>query len=239
MITSEQVLIEQKFRTPYNVDNYMRIIISGNHERLITASHDERRYCVLDVSPQRKGDWPYWDKMFEWRDNGGAAALLHYLQNHEIKINLREVPTTEALWDHKHQSIDDFDKWYFDCLQAGQLAPGRRWEEWHPAEELRDSFLNHCGKTYDRRSATQFGTLLKRRVPGVTKPRQSHGRGQAYGYQLPPLHECRRAFEERFSVALEWPSEAPGPKAVEGNKRSRQVVDLHDNLPTAKPEVSK
>ena len=38
MITSEQVLIEQKFRTPYNVDNFMRIIISGNHERLMRTA---------------------------------------------------------------------------------------------------------------------------------------------------------------------------------------------------------
>ena len=216
IITSERVLIEQKFRTPYTVENYMRVIISGNHERLITASHDERRYCVMEVRPDRKNDPAYWKKMFHWRDNGGAAALLHYLQNHHIEINLRLVPTTEALWDQKHQSLDDFDKWYFDCLQAGQLGPGRRWEEWHPAEELRDSFLYHCGKTYNRSSATQFGTLLKKRVPGATKPRQSLGGRQPYGYRLPPLYECRRAFEERFSVTLDWPQEPPNLKAVEG-----------------------
>jgi hypothetical protein len=207
MITSEQVLIEQKFRTPYNVDNYMRIVISGNHDRLITASHDERRYCVLDVSPKRRGNWAYWGRMFQWRDNGGAAALLHYLLQYEIKTNLREVPRTKALWEHKLQSLDDFWKWYLDCLSAGSLGTGKDWEGWHPTDKLLANFLDHCGRIYDKSSATQFGMRLMKRISGATKSRQSHHGTQTYGYRLPPLHECRTAFEQRFSVTLDWPQE--------------------------------
>ena len=215
MITSEQVLIEQKFRTPYNVDNFMRIIISGNHERLIQAGHDERRYCVFDVSARRKGHWAYWERMFKWRDDGGAAALLHHLQEYEIKINLREVPRTKALWEHKLQSLDDFWKWYLDGLFSGNLGTGKDWEEWHPTDRLLTSFLDHCGRSYDKSSATQFGMRLMKRVSGITKSRQSHGGTQTYGYRIPPLHECRRAFEERFSVELDWPEETPDLKVVE------------------------
>ena len=239
MITSEQVLIEQKFRTPYNVDNFMRIIISGNHERLISASHDERRYCVLDVSPGRKGDWPYWDSMFKWRDNGGAAALLHHLQNYEIKTNLREVPRTKALWEHKLQSLDDFWNWYLDCLHSGDLETGAAWEDWHSTDRLLTSFLDHCGKTYDKASATQFGMRLTKRVLGAVRSRQSRGGGQMYGYRLPPLHECRRAFDERFSEALDWPSEPSDLKAVEAGSGPGRGADLRANLPTSKPKVSK
>ena len=215
MITSEKVLIEQKFRTPYNVDNFMRIIISGNHERLIHAGHDERRYCVLDVSASRKGHWPYWERMFKWRDSGGAATLLHYLQEYEININLREVPRTKALWEHKLQSLDDFWKWYLDCLSSGDLGTGTEWEGWHPTDRLITGFLDHCGRTFDKASATQFGMRLTKRVPSVTKSRQSHGGTQSYGYRLPSLHECRNAFEKRFSVELDWPNEAPDLKVVE------------------------
>jgi hypothetical protein len=216
MITSEQVLIEQKFRTPYNVDNFMRIIISGNHEWLIIASHDERRYCILDVSPRHQGDWSYWDKMFAWRDNGGAAALLHHLREYEIKINLREIPKTRALWEHKLQSLDDFWNWYLDCLFSGDLGTGKNWEGWHPSDALLGSFLDHCGKVYDRSSATQFGTLLKKRVPRVSKSRAALGGRQTYGYRLPPLHECRRAFEGRFGEELDWPEVAPNLTVVDG-----------------------
>jgi len=216
MITSEQVLIEQKFRTPYNVDNFMRIIISGNHERLIAASHDERRYCVLDVSQRRKGDWAYWGEMFKWRDNEGAAALLHYLQECEIKINLREVPKTGALWEHKLQSLDDFWKWYLDCLFLGNLGTGKKWEGWHPSDTMLTSFLGHCGRVYDRSSATQFGMQLMKRVPRVSKSRAALGGRQTYGYRLPPLHECRRAFEERFGEELDWPEVAPNLTVVDG-----------------------
>ena len=164
----------------------------------------------------RRGDWAYWERIFQWRDNSGAAVLLHYLPQYEIKTNLREVPRTKALWEHKLQSLDDFWKWYLDCLSEGNLGTGQDWEGWHPTDKLLTSFLDHCGRTYDRASATQFGMRLTKRISGVAKSRQSRGGAQNYGYWLPPLHECRTVFEERFSVALDWSQEPPDLKAAEG-----------------------
>ena len=239
MITSKQVLIEQKFWTPYNVDNFMRIVISENHDSLIAAGHDERRYCVLDVPPSRKGDWSYWKQMFHWRDNGGAAALLNHLQNFDIKINLREIPKTKALWEHKLQNLDDFWKWYLDCLFSEDLGTGVEWDGWHLSDRLLFSFLDHCGRTFDKSSATQFGMRLTKRVFGVRKSRQSHAGTQTYDYWLPPLQQCRAAFEEGFSVALDWPPEPPDIKAVDTEEPSQEVANLRSNLPTLTPKVSK
>jgi len=56
---------------------------------------------------------------------------------------------------------------------------------------------------------------LTKRISRIAKSRQSRGGAQNYGYRLPPLHECRTVFEERFSVALDWPQEPPDLKAVE------------------------
>ena len=75
MITSEHVLIEEKFRTPYTIENHMRVIISGKDDQLIKANHYERSYLALDASPARQGDPAYWEQMHNWRDNGGLGAF--------------------------------------------------------------------------------------------------------------------------------------------------------------------
>jgi hypothetical protein len=134
-----------------------------------------------------------------------------------------------------------------DCLHSGDLETEAAWEGWHSTDRLLASFLDHCGWTYDdhcgwtydKASATQFGMRLTKRIPGAIRSRQSHGRGQTYGYRLPSLHECRRAFDEWFSEALDWPPEPPDLKAVEAETRPGRVADLGANLPTSKPKVSK
>ena len=70
------------------------------------------------------------------------------------------------------------------------------------------SFLKDCYEGY-------FRKVFWKRISGVAKSRQSRGGAQNYGYRLPPLHECRTVFEERFSVALDWPQEPPDLKTVE------------------------
>ncbi|MFO1058752.1 MAG: hypothetical protein U1E53_17505 [Dongiaceae bacterium] len=179
---------------------------TGNHDSLVTAAGDERRFCILDVSPARRNDHEYFERLIYWLENGGASALLHYLQHHEIRVNLRIVPKTRALLDHKLASLDTVQQWYLGCLQDGSPVPGEPWEGLHTAEAVRDSYIAQAGGSYGRSTATSFGLRLLR-FKSVRKDR-APGNGP-HGYIFAPLKECRAEFQELIGFKLDWPEELP------------------------------
>ncbi len=204
MITSPTILIHEKYQTPYSLKNCLRIIFAGNDDRLIHADGDERRYCVLDVSPTHKQDHAYFAALATWRDNGGLPALLDFLQSYRHDINLREVPKTRALMDHKISSLDDFGKWWLDKLHDGNILGEKiAWTTWMLAADVQHDFLTSTGQFANRSSVTQFGMAFAKHVPGLQRRKTSAGNS----YRLPPLAECRRAFEQRFGGPIDWPAE--------------------------------
>lgn len=208
LITSDKQAIEEKHKNPIVIDNHMRIIITGNDAQIIVASHDERRYCVFNVSAVYKGDLKYWKKMHDWRDNGGLAALHHYLKNMDIgNIDLRTVPKTQALMEQKLASLDDIDRWIYDVLSRGCFSRRRRWGDYIPCETVRTSYAEYHGlkinmsqhdSSIGRRFREIFSDMKKRR------PRTKYG-SSLYCYYFPSLDECRRAFEAYLNGELEWP----------------------------------
>lgn len=65
-----------------------RMIITSNHDRVIEASADERRFLVCDVSDQRQGDDDYFAplvRIVKDEDDETLAAFMHELQTHDIR----------------------------------------------------------------------------------------------------------------------------------------------------------
>ena len=56
-------------------------------------------------------------------ENGGIAAMMHDLIAMDLKgwHPRNDVPKTKALYSQQMQSLDPYDAWWFELLQAGDL----------------------------------------------------------------------------------------------------------------------
>src|SRR6266516_4088424 len=85
--------------------------MSSNSEWVVPAGADARRYFVLDASDAHMRDNKYFAAIIRQMDDGGRAALLHYLLNLDTsKFDVRAVPQTAALADQKTRSRRGVDR---------------------------------------------------------------------------------------------------------------------------------
>lgn len=229
LVTGETQWIEFKNVEMFQVDNYIRLLITGNQTWLVPAGLEERRFAVIDVGEDRMQDIPYFAVIDDELDNGGAAALLRFLKDWRADdVNIRVIPRTVALTEQKIQSLGSEGKWWLDQLMAGiiPMCIGTGKDDVKdlvlanvcPIDELFESYLKHARDTGNsRRSAeTSLGIFLQRVIPGVKRERRTvrsakrsweHGQ-RKYIYQIASLAECRSKFDELLNTQFDWP---PGP----------------------------
>jgi hypothetical protein len=64
-----------------------RVIMASNHDQVVAATEDERRFVVCDVSDDKRGDDAYFAplvKMVKGQDEATLAAFMHHLQTRDI-----------------------------------------------------------------------------------------------------------------------------------------------------------
>ena len=79
LITDEKIAVERKYIPTYHTKNCVHVIIASNSDWVAPMGMDDRRFVVLDVSEQKKGDWEYFQGLAEQIKNGGDRAFIHYL----------------------------------------------------------------------------------------------------------------------------------------------------------------
>ncbi len=221
LVTSPVQQIEAKGVDPIRLDNYVRLIMTSNESWVVPAGRDERRFCVLDVDPRCAQNGGYFGEMRAEMLDGGYEALLHDLLAFDLSsVDLRTIPKTEALLDQKERSLDSVPGWWLDRLVAG--APTSKATKW-VKEVKRDDMFHDYLDASDRigvrrkREQTIFGRELHELVPGLRTSRWMEADGaRPRVYVLPPLAECRRAWDERMGQLREWPVDEPEPEPVEG-----------------------
>jgi len=157
-------------------------------------------------------DHAYFEAVQNELNHGGKEALLHYLLNYDLTgINLRKFPQTAALMEQKIFSMTPIQKFWFSKLGSGILANGGTgWDDEIPTKSLYGDFVRFCNDIGIRHKPadSEFGTQLKKIVQGL---HNSKGRTGRYGthrpnvYRVPPLQECRAAFEKFINYQVEWP----------------------------------
>lgn len=205
--------------------NYVRVLISSNHDWIVPASFEARRFVVLDVSDACMQDHAYFQAILAEMDAGGRAALLDFLMKYDLSgTNLHKLPRTYALLDQKILSMPPADRFWYAVLERGYLLHGDNgWRRDVPADALYDEFVAFTGKSGDRRKGdgTSFGMNLKRLCPGIAKtrrtveefiPNPAHPsdrdmkKVRRHVYVIPTLAKCRDAFDARAGGGFEWPT---------------------------------
>ncbi len=210
LITDDKMMVERKGIDAQQVQNNLRFVIATNNSWAVPAGLKARRFLVLDVSDTRRQDTDYFGKIAKQMVSGGREALMHYLRNYDLsEIDLRQVPKTAALLDNKLQTLGVFERWLFDCLDAGCIGP----YDWHhriATEQFYRLFVEGCRyhPSRSRPSEAQVGKKLSEvlgQCMHKTRSRDcSMTADRTYYYNFDNLEECRKKFTSFMGQTIEW-----------------------------------
>lgn len=214
LITSESQMIESKGIDPIRIRNYVRVLMTSNEEWVVPAGKDERRFCVLDINPRCAQNHEYFREMKEELDRGGRERLLHDLFAFDLEsVNLRQIPRTAALFEQKLRSLDPIENWLWSRLFDGN--PTRSIEGWPSSVRCDAMYKDYIHQADEigvrrKRNPSEFGLRLAKLIPGLerTRPRFESAPGEfsrPWCYVLPPLQDCREAFDNLMGQAYGWP----------------------------------
>lgn len=214
LVTEPVIPIERKGRDLIQVPNLLHIIIASNHDWVVPAGMDERRFFVLDIDPARRQDHDYFAAIQNELNAGGRAAFLHDLLHHDLSgVNLRDVPATEALRQQKVLSLPPNERWLFDKLMAGRSLPTHEtWETIVLKDALHDDYILSSRRVgVDRRSTqTELGMFLSKIFPGVETVQRLIDGKRRWCWRLHDLATCRAAFDAATHSSHPWSRDDDG-----------------------------
>jgi hypothetical protein len=194
LLTEPVLIVERKGIDARQVKNLLHIIMVANHDWVVPATGDERRFAVNAVSGERRGDRGYFAALYAELNNGGLEALLYDLLHTDLgNWHPREIYETDALREQKVHSLSGEDEWLEAVLQEGALpshlkdCPDRA-----IARTLAEDVRDRVPAIRYKMSDTAFGRFLRKN--GCVSWRTAGIRG----WQFPPLNEMRASWEKRF-----------------------------------------
>jgi hypothetical protein len=212
LITGNTHQVEHKGKESYSVQNCTRIVIIGNEDWLVPATHDERRFTVFNVGDGRKQHRTYFQTMRECMERGGSRLLLRYLLDYDLTgIDVNAAPATQGLLDQKINSLEPFHQWWLECLSEGKVANsdfGSRWPTTIDKESFRQAFRRYYRERNIRSRIPEdraMGKLLKTVMPSVVSDgKRREGDSTIHIYKFPPLDVARREWESHIGHACVW-----------------------------------
>ena len=222
LITEPTIPIERKGQDVVVIKNLIHLILASNHDWVVPAGLDERRFCVLDVSDARQQDHVYFSALVEEIQHGGREAMLHDLLQYDCSgVNLRQVPTTAALVEQKLRSMSPHERWWYQKLAEGQLLPDHEgWVPEAPKVALYQDYVTTLGKIGVRHKSveTELGMFLTKMLPAgsldtcrkiVVVPtgcgRSDEGQSKRLAHwRFPSLQACRAAFDQLSGALHPW-----------------------------------
>lgn len=164
LITEPYLTIEGKFQNATQSPNFLHVMMASNEEWVVPASTDARRFFVLEVPDDVKGDHAYFAAIWKQMDEGGYAAMLHNLLAMDLTtFNVRAVPATEGLQRQKKLSLGTTEAWWQDCLERGYVFRSKlgledEFAQWHPiisTELLFASYTEFAKSRNERRALSR------------------------------------------------------------------------------------
>lgn len=206
LITGHQMRVEPKGKDPFTVQNYVRLLVCSNHEWVIPAGMEERRFLVLDVADRRCQNRSYFGDLLKAMDMGGREALLYYLLHYDLSgIDVGCAPHTNALQENKIHSFTVVERFLFEAVEIGRLCGHH--DEWRlsiACRELHAAYIDYAARVGQRlrSSQTELGKALRRLFGDVRKRQAMTDQGRINVWDLPDLMTCRKHFDE----IMRWPN---------------------------------
>jgi hypothetical protein len=172
-ITGETVTYEAKGKMAIPLKNCMNFVLTTNKQDPVKLDADDRRYAVLEVSDQLKGNHAYFTKLYRYLENpANIRAVYELLMDIDIsKTNFQaERPITELYQEIKNMSVDKELLFLRDKIEGVQSQQIFRASDFY--QDFR-SWLSDNGFTdYKAKDAIRFGMYMKK-VNGVSVERRT------------------------------------------------------------------
>ena len=219
LITEPQCRIEQKYQPSRTIDSYHRFFAASNNEHFAKVDKDDRRFLFLRVSDKYQGDLKYFEELHKEIASGTQlAAMVHDLLAMDISsFNVRVRPKTEEHLSQKLQSLDGFERFWYELLQSGGLEArlySQYSSEWEGSVFITTQSLiekykasNRNAERYHTVQTNTVNALIQKLCPSAVKKRSGSSHSQARGFQLPTIQIARREFEIYIGVPLQWDEE--------------------------------
>jgi len=222
IITEPEFMLEAKGKDAEMWPNRLHLLMASNDEWVAPASVDERRFCVLDVSPVHQQDTQYFGALMDQMEAGGFAAMLHDLKAWDLKgFNVYDIPGTKALTDQKISSLRGPDRWLHEVLEEGAIF-GHTWTNEPLAVPKADAYTHYCDRS--RRLFMEHhpadGRVFWKKVRGamlagglkIEDDRPTTKLGRVRLAVFPPLDAARGAFAKYLRGDVDWGEPITGPK---------------------------
>jgi hypothetical protein len=220
LITDSELYIERKGQDAYRAQNRMSLMILANADTVVAATADERRYFVVDVSDERRGDHTYFTRLAQWVKDGGVATWLHYLMNRDLsEFNPRTTIRTVALLRQIEAGLETIPSVLYQLARDGQCVSDRigdsenfSQKDWPndgftiKTNELREyvvSVLRGRGSQVWEPGAVDQRVGRAVKLLGGRRARPRRPEGRTYEYSFPGLHTAREAWAENHEGPLE------------------------------------
>lgn len=223
LVTEEILVVEGKGIDAEAAPNYVHLILASNEEWVIPAGLDERRFFALEISPNGKGKFEYFQAIQSELTGGGYASLLHFLLTRDIsKFEVRDYPKTEALQQQKILSMSAEMQWLYNKLQHGYiLKHDSEWKSVIVKEHLYEDYIvemQEQSKQY-RQGRTGFFNFLSSVMPEgfpvsrqqqmLVKVRNDNGhlveiRKRVYVVEFPALDVLRAHWDNKMGGPFHW-----------------------------------
>ncbi len=206
LITEEIIHINEKHQPSRQIKSYHRFVIATNAEHVKHTDRDDRRDFVLKVSEVHKGKSDYWQALEAEMQASGIAAMVHALLIMDLSgFNVRTKPETQQLVEQKLHSLSPTARWWFDCLDSGDLTGEGRWSDFIQTSSIIRGVVELSGnRLYKKPAAIDVQREMAQLCPGASKHQQSTSLGRSRGLQLPVLDQARQEFERYIGGKVDW-----------------------------------
>ena len=200
LVTEEYRAVEIKGKDVFQAKNFTRLLIASNKSWVVPSELHDRRFVILDVNPRRKRDTDYFGKMLKQMESGGYEALLWFLLNLKIDVDLRNcMPVTNAMKDSKIHSMSPVQSFWYECLVEGMFDSELNWEGPHVKTCIYGLFKEQSRKSEHFSKEVFFKELKKLVNFQDTRPHNVRS------VRFPSLAECRNDFEEKYGIKITEP----------------------------------
>ena len=137
-------------------------------------------------------------------NGGGREALLYFLQRYDLsKVNLRDVPHTQALQENKLNSMSSAERFVYESLVKGRWSRLHEgWRQTVACHEVYAAYIEHACRVGQSRKSyeTELGKAIHKILPSV-RNRQIYCEWQRLNaWEFSDLDTCRK----HFDTSMKW-----------------------------------
>ncbi|HEM7873839.1 TPA: bifunctional DNA primase/polymerase [Burkholderia contaminans] len=214
LITENKLMIEAKGRDAVAQDNCVHLMMASNHDWVVPASADSRRFCVLDVADSKRQDSRYFEALRQQLRQGGFEAMLHDLMHYDLSAyDVRQIPQTKALADQKTASLEGPARWLHDRLYEASIGVSDWGDEplIVPQASTYQRYADSVKTTREFKPTDPriFWKEMKRLLQDAEGKSVQDYRPRVNGDRerqkvFPPLKKARSAFETNLRATIDW-----------------------------------